>query len=780
MALQIWLPLNGNLENQGLCDTNITNSGATINESGKIGKCYSFNDSYLIGSNGCLSTATTEFSILFWVNYDDLESNTHCMYQQRTVTYKGISVWTVSNHICVGDGDYFWTSTYDLTPNVWTHIAVIRDSSSIKLYVNGILQDNSTTVGTLINVSTKFVVGCSFDNVDIASGSKQNQFYGKLNDLRVYDNCLSPKEIKDVSKGLVIHYPLDSPYEVGKINKINGIYSEGSFLYTWQFNKIKLENERGWNYTFNYTGTTDNIWGNLSSPHFTYTIGKTYYYSLKVRCNKWTSNKLYLRASRSDNDYATNMVVICDPSKADGKWHEYYTYITITGDTYDRQGTQVVCNPVLELYTGSLNSSGTVYTFDFDIKDIQVVESETYVPYVDNEFASNIVGDTSGYFNNGVLNGTLLTSNVSPRYMLSTVFDGNSSIDAPFKPSSTLPFTVSGWFYHISGTTYYACKNEYKTYICLEDKRYFIYKSDGQATVGNYTSTNNVWQHIVLVNDTTNSLLKLYVDAEYVGQVTTDGTVYVSDILNIGGRENNAQYNGMMSDFRIYTTALSLDDIKELYNTSAFITNNGTLCPYEIDEIDNGLDINSRGIVEAVEFYEEGVTDALSISGNGYTLHPPSNTNNYCSDGYYVLFNDVSVSKKYVVEIDFTWSENWASGTGGTFRIIFQGANKPVTGTSYIWSGTNYVTNAMNSYQSPLELVNNSPNGGTYHYKCNFIIPGNYGYDGCRIGMRCDYSDGNGTLSWNNLKIYEYEASLNNEKTKFGNNYITVKQFNEI
>ena len=42
MALQIWLPLNGNLDNNGLSNITVTNYGATVDDNGKIGKCYSF------------------------------------------------------------------------------------------------------------------------------------------------------------------------------------------------------------------------------------------------------------------------------------------------------------------------------------------------------------------------------------------------------------------------------------------------------------------------------------------------------------------------------------------------------------------------------------------------------------------------------------------------------------------------------------------------------------------------------------------------------------------
>jgi len=58
MALQVWLPLNGTLENKGLSNVTVTNNGATVDNNGKIGKCYYFNGSkYLIG-NGPLSNST--------------------------------------------------------------------------------------------------------------------------------------------------------------------------------------------------------------------------------------------------------------------------------------------------------------------------------------------------------------------------------------------------------------------------------------------------------------------------------------------------------------------------------------------------------------------------------------------------------------------------------------------------------------------------------------------------------------------------------------------------
>ena len=44
-------------------------------------------------------------------------------------------------------------------------------------------------------------------------------------------------------------------------------------------------------------------------------------------------------------------------------------------------------------------------------------------------------------------------------------------------------------------------------------------------------------------------------------------------------------FKGLMSDVRIYSTALSADDVLELYHTSAFIVNDGTVYAYELEEV---------------------------------------------------------------------------------------------------------------------------------------------------------------------------------------------------
>ena len=43
MALKIWLPLNGDLENKGISDITVTSGNVAIDNNGKIGQCYLIN-----------------------------------------------------------------------------------------------------------------------------------------------------------------------------------------------------------------------------------------------------------------------------------------------------------------------------------------------------------------------------------------------------------------------------------------------------------------------------------------------------------------------------------------------------------------------------------------------------------------------------------------------------------------------------------------------------------------------------------------------------------------
>ena len=599
MSLQVWLPLNDNLNNQGVGEltTASVQSGVAIDNNGKIGKCYTNS-----GSNTCVSTPivfnSNQFSLCAWVKVNSRRNNwCRALGLVGSGTYIGLGCEHTNGS---SYGFHFYktidgnnTSIFDTYPlssqsSTWVHYAMCYDGTKYYIYQNGTLIQSNNVNKTNISVNMTSLL--------LFGGIGGNYANCSLNDVRLYDECISPKMVKEISKALVCHFPLKSQYETGQVNKYSGDIAEGS-LSANQFTKTKLEGERGYNYKLSYTGTGGNMWASMNAGYFSFTVGKKYYYSCKVRCHS-TNFSLSLRASRSSNDWVTSATNVL--AKADGEWHEYVVSQTINS-TYDRSGSTVTCNPILEFYTDSLVTSGTVYSADFDIKDIQVIESDCYVPFIDNDMVSNVVSDCSGYVNNGTKVGNIAWSGDSARYNGSYDFNGTGYVKNSSFNINTTQMTIS-FLVKISQTitsqhflfgTFNSWTGNGIGYWRDVGNNYYsgILKSSAESSHVSLETpalTADTWYHIVIVYTGIECIL-------YVNGVENKRVTYGKNgiIINPVCYLGNSLYNNTpssetdessMSDFRMYATALSSDDIKALYSTSASIDKTGVLSCYEFCE----------------------------------------------------------------------------------------------------------------------------------------------------------------------------------------------------
>ena len=586
MSLLYWLPLNGNINNNGISSLSpIPYATLTYDDNGKIGKCFQSGQQYI---SLPLESVPAALSICVWVKpnspnaWSDIFSlgvNDNRMEVSTTTQYYWFCDSSSTQLIASG------TELFTLDNSVWNHVCMTADRTTVKFYLNGIIVKTVSQINSFSDVFG--------DNLKINIGARiaGNYMYpGYMNDFRVYNHCLSAKEVKEISKGLVCHYPLKSQYETGQVNKYSGDVAEGSLYYWPPFTKTKLEGERGYNYKLTYTGTGNNNWPSMKAGNFSFTAGKKYYYSCKVRCHS-TNFGLYLRASRSDNDWVTNSVNVLNP---DGEWHEYVVYQTIN-ETYDMSGSTVTCNPTLEFYTDSLVTSGKVYSADFDIKDVQVIESNYYVPFIDNDMVSNVVSDCSGYGNNGAKVGDIAWSDDSARYSGSYMPTTNSSYISTTlnTPGYANSYTISYWA-KISNMDNkmvfgFGDGNRLNVYptnsvFCWNtgDSADNPFQNNGTKVA--FASYNGAWHHYAITGN--GNTTTLYIDGEKKGTARTYKAITGTKLF-LSGWDTGASYKwtgGNISDFRLYSTCLSEEDVKALYNTSASIDKAGVLSAYEFVE----------------------------------------------------------------------------------------------------------------------------------------------------------------------------------------------------
>ena len=236
MALQVWLPLNGDLRNQGLSDLkfSVVSSNTSISSSGKIGKCYLNNSN----SNGGLISDKPinlgqKLSMFCWVKMTDFYSSaslTGVLGQHRYQTCQGTGITmhytsSTTGQLSINTGNGNGSRTYStyygnttLIAGEWYHVGFTYDTGTWKLYVNGAL-DGTFSPYTNSNINDYIGIFCwSLSGTSGAELWSDYKLRGALNDVRIYDHCLSPKEVKEISKGLVLHYKLDDPYVESTVN----------------------------------------------------------------------------------------------------------------------------------------------------------------------------------------------------------------------------------------------------------------------------------------------------------------------------------------------------------------------------------------------------------------------------------------------------------------------------------------------------------------------------------------------------------------------------------
>lgn len=556
MSLRIWLPLNGDLENKGL-DGNITvtNNNATINNSGKIGKCYYFNGSaqYLQLSETLGDIYCGDFSLAVWLKPED-DTRGIIISEYSSTGSSNVAFELLANRVI----RVYWNGAPDINTGVsiekdkWSHVTITKKDDTIKVYVNGELKATRTQTLSDQSSTSKIRIG------DDYRGGTGVSYMGYINDVRIYDHALSIKQIKEISKGLVLHYKLDDKYAESTVNLCNGLVKGGRTVVVGD--------------TVTNTGeNADTYW--YIKPKEALVGGATY----TVSCQ--------LQGFSSDSDYISWGVCAQSGTNYAGSWKTYNGYNEFTfimPDGLDGSTANIIFD----------DNGFTDRTQIFTISNIQLEKKDHATPYVGigETRNDNIIYDSSGYQNNGTIIGIIQTINDSPRYSTSTSFDGNTSvIQVPFDTSAwQTNFTINLWFKKETLGT----KN-YETLFGGPSGFEMDTRAGAASTLSLYmTSTRggtifspfefNKWYMVTLVNNGTNQLY--YINGEL--KKTIDVKPMPAGNYFIGSWQTaiKQNYYGYISDFRIYATALSSEDIKELYQTSALIDRNQNLYVREVIE----------------------------------------------------------------------------------------------------------------------------------------------------------------------------------------------------
>ena len=550
MSLQIWMPLINDLHNQGLSNVSITATNVTQSDDGKLGKCYQFtatNSSRINIAKEAL-TSNMEASIAMWVKFtswnggirdyifsaNDSGGNAYTdqFFSITRNSAEGTPEISTSLVVITNGSGLAIASGEDIpAKNTWFHIACTYKNSILTCYLNG------QQVAQKTNANITFA---NITNIKIGGSYSANYSNILVNDFRLYNHCLSAKEVEEISKGLIVHYMLSPQNLISK--------------------------------------------------------------------NIMTLNK-YIKS---------------DGTVADSSNWCISDYIPVTpGQVYNAVGFAVGGNsvPCIVTYNSSQVKKRSFNVAPNENYTITIAEDEFYIRLsvrtTNNEIdtagfylLNGTVYDCSGYCNNGNIVGNISYTSPSPRYSNAMQFDGASNAIAAGRGGMIKDaISVAWWGYMDDWSNFKKCISSlqgggygFEPYSSGTRLGFSVYNLDSSNTaivVRSYiylsSVTANCWHHFVGTFDGNN--VNLYKNGELVNTTTALNNTIIYNETNglfIGAEAGNSAtvpaewVSGMkpikISDFRIYSTALTENQVKELYNTSMAIDANGNVFARELVE----------------------------------------------------------------------------------------------------------------------------------------------------------------------------------------------------
>lgn len=604
MSLLVWMPLNGDLHNQGLSNITATNNGATVDTNGKIGSCYSFDgsDDFInLGSIGSYFDGSA-FSICFWIF--SLEDKTRAAVfssygLSSTSNFFGLEINSSNNNYCNNNLRFDWLSSDTYSPdnfvtyNTWTHICVTYDGvNQIKMYKNGELIQTSTRVLNAIPIGNTYYLGR-----DSRTGS--TAFKGKMNDFRIYDTALSPREIKEISKGLVAHYTLSGFGQDNLIvdsNRLSVSASKNNKNASKRGTSTRQLNEHGF-----YEAKVTSSFGGLCvyANQYNFQVGDVLTYSFSIYTNG--SSKSYtfypmMYLSSGSRDTSTKISTSLDGGS--------YTSVnsksfgTISSTTPNRHYVTFIWNENVKSIIdngGSIELSiqihGSWASGDWGCVFAPKLEyGDKPTPWLPNSadplysvlgLNDGIEYDVSGYENNGTKTNVVFSPD-TPKYKGSSYFDGTSLIQA--NPLSSEVKTISVWCKTTKNksTSQFICQDSASGLCVTFYKGTIISHLGGSSSTGSKCTLGdsyieNGWNHFVVLKTGTHTR-DVYCNGVKLTPTSNDYWSPTTGFL-VGARNmsNGLPFYGYISDLRAYTTLLSEEDILTLYNTPISLSSNGTL-----------------------------------------------------------------------------------------------------------------------------------------------------------------------------------------------------------
>ena len=789
-----WYKLNGDLlDSSGNGNHGSMNGDALTYVDGVVGKAGVFNgNKNIVLPNSSILQVKGELTISMWVKSTSVLDST-----RRDVFFMGRDINSGYGTIAYGGNGFDFviftdTGRYNLPftiDSILTHIVIKYDPlKGIFIYKNGILTYTKTDArGTIIY--PQFYIPCLGSH-----GSSIYQYVGELQDFRIYDHCLSDKEIYDLSKALVLKYDFDD-VEEPTVNYIpDGNFSkkiyqnpytggchmgslaivDGDSSTPCNGNILEFTSTGNNGYMDDYMGAETKMC--VAAPGDVFTV--SCYFRSKNVDNIQGNIRMF--PMKSDYGYITAPALGFDIGK---KWTRLEFTYTMPADTI---GVSVR----MDNYTngGILQMTGW-----------QLEKKDHATPFVNGTRDQIVVRDKSDYGNDSlpltVANTPAFVEGCKIGRQSSKNLDNtlNTHIDTGFNLYGKTAFSISAWI-----------KQEKDNSIIIGDHFHgnwyeSVRVGTGEIDINGNSGTSlrssmsaadvfplNQWSHFAFTYNYLTRIGSLYKDGILVKTMTildnsipynSGRTLRIFRETGIEPSVSQTAFKGSLDDLRIYATALTAEDVKEIYQSRANLDDKGNLKAVILKEKNNLVAVSNEqiktGINKDLWLYSQ-TNCATSLIGGAVRIYRPPNIPSGNSQWGGLIFKvpefSLQIGKSYSLKFDYKGKTSSgissifaayspADWTVGGLPPVFATSGKDGVQSRFDTDTWRTAEMIFNITSSSLYKTATNTNGGT--------VVGNSYYTFRCIKIGFDYEatgDLGADVYIRNVKFYENEENLTYEK----------------
>lgn len=708
-------------------------TGNSTEVTGKIGPCRELDGQFLQASDSKLKGLDI-FSISMWIKYSETKADWADIFglgiqhnvslqvkslRLEVTSTNGTSAGVFNNGILTNSGGAGRYLT--LTKEKWHHFVLTKDNELIQYFLDGMLIHQYRFLD---------VAGCSDGWCTGEFHLGDVNYKGCFSDVRIYDHILSQAEVSELAKALAVHYTFDDRLAEATTNLL---YNQSvSFAELTVYLTQSLQHKV-------YTLTSSTLKPNFSTGTIRFKVplsilenGQVYYFSYKYKMLSGDGSRFEI------SDW-------CDAAVTEKTDIDCGDYRYVSARCY-LDPTKKEYNDTYRFMDFLMNPNTSVQVWD-----IQLQSSLTPTQYTPSTRSSKLCNELGGIQPDKTQTKNITTIKDSAIGTYSLKCD-QTAIVTPLVADITQGVTISCWVktptYPTSNEVVFADTNSKLAFGFYNNTEAIISCADystakitnfQKAWMGENNTLEKEWHHIVVTRDKEGATRCWLNGLELTEKGTSNNWTQDKDALIIGTRYNSGYgpyFSGYVDDFRVYQTALSEDDILDLYNTKAYLIHDGDWACNQFIENCTEACVTKKGSFELNEIYEQLLPreyeqleyiqcDTQSYINTGYNSNKP-----------YQIDCDMEVSEaKY--NYWFGQRQQYVNNTNMLYNAFYYSSvleydwkNVPITNrlrhtmTQTLSADKSKITISIDGKSQEISAGKNGQSGDLYIFACRYANDG--------------------------------------------------------